>query len=160
MRLRHRNACIPPRALIAVRSAGLSRLKACVHPFPYAFISFYERAQNRPRRLKYVGNGRDTIKLKMPAKRVEIDDRQLAIINKALSDPRRFQILQLIAETSTAPTCSCVRDWTGLAPATVSHHLKELDTAGLIHVKRNGKFANLAFRRDVWKAYLRKLSTL
>ena len=96
----------------------------------------------------------------MKAERVEINDRQLALISKALADPMRFQILQKIADASTAPTCSCVRDWTGLAAATVSHHLKELDGAGLIHIERNGKFAHLTFRRDVWNAYLKRLAAL
>lgn len=90
----------------------------------------------------------------------KMDDRQLALISKAVADPMRFRILQKIADTSTAPTCSYMCDWTGLAPATVSHHLKELDTAGLIHVKRSGKFAHLTFRRDVWQTYLKRLSAL
>lgn len=98
--------------------------------------------------------------LRMGTKRVEIGDRQLALISKALADPSRFQILQKIADASAAPTCSCVGEWTGLAPATVSHHLKELDTAGLIRMERNGKFAHLMFRRDVWNAYLKRLSAL
>ena len=104
--------------------------------------------------------GRDTIKLTVPAKTVEIDQQQFELISKALADPTRFQILRKIAEASEAPTCSCVRGWTGLAAATVSHHLKELDSAGLIHMARYGKFAHLTFRRNVWKAYLRKLLTL
>lgn len=102
----------------------------------------------------------DTIKLRMPSQKVKIDGQQLALISKALADPKRFQILQKIAEAGEAPTCSCVRDWTGLAPATVSHHLKELDAAGLIQVKRSGKYAHLTFRRDIWDAYLRRLSVL
>ena len=102
----------------------------------------------------------DTIKLRMPSQKVEIDDQQLALISKALADPKRFQILRNIAEAVESPTCSCVRDWTGLAPATVSHHLKELDAAGLIQVKRSGKYAHLTFRRDIWDAYLRRLSVL
>jgi ArsR family transcriptional regulator len=96
----------------------------------------------------------------MSAKRVDLDDRQLALITRALADAKRFHILQKIADANTAPTCSCVRNWTGLAPATVSHHLRELDAAGLIHMERNGKFAHLTFRRDVWNAYLRRLSAL
>jgi ArsR family transcriptional regulator len=96
----------------------------------------------------------------MPAKRVDVDDRQITLISKALADAKRFHILQKIADATTAPTCSCVQNWTGLAPATVSHHLKELDAAGLIHMERNGKFAHLTFRRDVWNAYLRRLSAL
>ena len=96
----------------------------------------------------------------MPSKRVEVDDRQFALISKALADPMRFQILQKLANATEAPTCSCVRDWTGLALATVSHHLKELDGAGLIQIERHGKFAHLTFRRNVWDAYLRRLSDL
>jgi ArsR family transcriptional regulator len=97
----------------------------------------------------------------MPAKRVEIDDRQLSLISKALADPTRFQILRKISDSKkTAPTCSCVRDWTGLAPATVSHHLKELDEAGLIHMERSGKYARITLRRDIWRAYLKRLSAL
>lgn len=96
----------------------------------------------------------------MVARRVVLNDRQLALINKALADPTRFRILERIADSSTAPTCSCVRDWTGLAPATVSHHLKELDTAGLIQMDRCGKFARITLRRDVWHAYVKRLSAL
>jgi ArsR family transcriptional regulator len=96
----------------------------------------------------------------MAQKRVEIDDHQAGLISKALADPTRFEILRRIAETAEPPTCSCVRDWTGLAPATVSHHLKELDLAGLIRMERTGKFAHLTFRREVWDAYLKRLSNL
>lgn len=91
---------------------------------------------------------------------VEIDDQQFALISKALADPKRFQILQKIGESKEAPTCSCMCDWTGLSAATVSHHLKELDEAGLITVERRGKFAYMTLRRDVWKAYLKRLSAL
>jgi ArsR family transcriptional regulator len=96
----------------------------------------------------------------MSTRDVQVDDRQLALISKALGDPTRFRILQKIGESAAAPTCSCVRDWTGLAPATVSHHLKELDDAGLINMERCGKFIHITLRRDVWKAYLKRLSAL
>ena len=69
-------------------------------------------------------------------------------------------MLEKIGESEQAPTCSCVREWLRLAPATVSHHLKELETAGLVHVERDGKFARLTLRRDVLKAYLRRLAGL
>lgn len=91
---------------------------------------------------------------------VEIDEQQLSSISKALADPKRFEILQKIAQTQGAPTCSSVCEWTGLAASTVSHHLKELDDAGLITIERRGKFAHIALRRDVWKAYLKRLSAL
>jgi ArsR family transcriptional regulator len=90
----------------------------------------------------------------------ELDEKQFTLISKAIADPKRYEMLQKIGASREAPTCSCVCEWTGLAPATVSHHLKELDRAGLVNVERDGKFAYLTLRRDVWNAYLKRLSAL
>jgi ArsR family transcriptional regulator len=100
------------------------------------------------------------IKLVMRAPEVQLDDRQFTLIGKALADPKRYEMLQKISESKEAPTCSRLCAWVGLAPATVSHHLKELENAGLVNVERDGKFAHLTLRRNVWKAYLKRLSTL
>jgi ArsR family transcriptional regulator, arsenate/arsenite/antimonite-responsive transcriptional repressor len=96
----------------------------------------------------------------MSDREVHLDEGQFGLISKAIADPRRFEMLQKIGEAKQAPTCSCVCNWIGLAPATVSHHLKELEHAGLVEMKRDGKFAYLTVRRDVWKAYLKRLSAL
>lgn len=47
-----------------------------------------------------------------------------------------------------------------LSPATVSHHLKELQMAGLVAVEREGRGMRLILRRDVWNAYLQQLGSL
>jgi ArsR family transcriptional regulator len=96
----------------------------------------------------------------MGGRAIQLDDRQFTLISKALADPKRFEMLQRIGESKEAPTCSCVGEWVRLAPATVSHHLKELEHAGLVSVERDGKFGYLTLRRDVWKAYLKRLSAL
>ncbi len=96
----------------------------------------------------------------MAARKVRLDDEQLASISKALGDPKRFEMLQRIGASKDAPTCSCIREWTGLSPATVSHHLKELESAGLVQVERHAKFAYVTLRRDVLAAYLDRLSNL
>lgn len=94
----------------------------------------------------------------MPSVVPELDDQQFALISKALGDPKRVEILQRVGESADAPTCTCVRDWLGLAPATVSHHLRELENAGLVGVERDGKFNRISLRRDVLRAYVRRLS--
>jgi ArsR family transcriptional regulator, arsenate/arsenite/antimonite-responsive transcriptional repressor len=96
----------------------------------------------------------------MGAREIQLDDGQFIRISKALAEPKRFEILQKIGESKDASTCSCLVECIGIAPATVSHHIKQLDAAGLVNVDRHGKFAYVTLRRDVWKAYLRRLSAL
>ena len=69
---------------------------------------------------------------------------------KALSNPKRLSIfLRLISCCSPGTVCSADEDMRacvgelgqdiGIAPSTVSHHIKELRRAGLIQMKRRGR---------------------
>lgn len=84
---------------------------------------------------------------------------QFRAITKAISDPQRYNILQHIARRQ-ACTCVELRERCPITPATLSHHLKELQSAGLIAIVRKGKFAHPSLRRDVWKTYLTQLAQL
>ena len=88
-----------------------------------------------------------------------LTDRQFRAIAKAVSDPRRYEILQNIASHEEC-TCVELRESFPITAATLSFHLKELEAAGLITISRQGKFALPSFRRDVWKTYLSKLAEL
>lgn len=83
----------------------------------------------------------------------------MSAISRALADPRRFAIFQQIAKQAAMP-CTCLSAHECISPATVSHHLKELQNAGLITTEREGRGMRLALRREVWEAYLRELSSL
>jgi ArsR family transcriptional regulator, arsenate/arsenite/antimonite-responsive transcriptional repressor len=79
---------------------------------------------------------------------------------KALADPKRFQLLERIARASCPLGCAELRPALAISPATLSHHIKELETAGLIQVERQGKFHFLSLRAGVLDALIASLSAL
>jgi ArsR family transcriptional regulator, arsenate/arsenite/antimonite-responsive transcriptional repressor len=74
--------------------------------------------------------------------------RRTAIL-KALADPRRFELLEKIATAGCPLGCAQARAALPISAATLSHHIKELETAGLIAVRREGKFHFLTLRPGV-----------
>ena len=90
---------------------------------------------------------------------VKLSARQVKMISRALADPRRFEILQKIAGQRCSP-CSHLLECFPITAATMSHHMKELQNAGLIETEKRGKFVDITFCRDTWDAYLAELKKL
>jgi len=94
------------------------------------------------------------------SRRKVLPESQIRLIAKALADPRRLEILKQVGAKSRGVGCTDVRDWHPVSAATLSHHMKELERAGLITIVRKGKFANLVLQREVLQAYLDHLGTI
>jgi ArsR family transcriptional regulator, arsenate/arsenite/antimonite-responsive transcriptional repressor len=94
------------------------------------------------------------------AKTASLTSTQRTAILKALADPRRFEVLERIARSSCAVTCSQTLADLPIAAATLSHHLKELEAAGLIHVQREGKYHLLSVQPGVLEAMAETLQAL
>lgn len=89
-----------------------------------------------------------------------LSERQISLIAKALADPRRHEILKKVGQAAEGVPCADIRVCQPVTAATLSHQMKELETAGLIRVMREGKFAHLILERDVLQAYLDHLAEI
>lgn len=92
-----------------------------------------------------------------PAKLTRV---QRAAILKALADPKRFELLERIARSSCPVGCSAAGVALAISPATLSHHVKELQTSGVIEVRREGKFHLLSVKPGVLEAIAAHLHSL
>jgi ArsR family transcriptional regulator len=85
-----------------------------------------------------------------------MDQEQFTRVAKALADPRRFEILEMIAADHEV-ACKRMVECFPVSQATISHHLKELANAGLIEARREGQHGHYRLRPGVLEAYRTEL---
>jgi ArsR family transcriptional regulator len=79
----------------------------------------------------------------------ELTEDQVQLIAKALADPRRYP--------GTSVACTKMLDRFSICASTLSHHMKELETAGLVRSEKDGKFVHYIPQRHILRAYLDQL---
>lgn len=69
---------------------------------------------------------------------------------KALGDPTRVRIVNLLANSPEA-VCVCdINDHFSLSQPTISHHLKKLVAAGVLHREQRGTWAYFSVDQQAW----------
>ncbi len=72
----------------------------------------------------------------------EGDAVELAKVLKALADPVRLRLVSLIASSPGSEACACdLAEPLGRSQPTVSHHLSQLVSAGVLRREQRGKWA-------------------
>ena len=77
---------------------------------------------------------------------------EVALRLKALADPARVKLMSLLLTTAAGTTTGDLAAVIGLSESTISHHLGQLRTAGLIESERQGMNVHHRARRDALSA--------
>ncbi len=78
-----------------------------------------------------------------------MDDTSASRAFAALSHPIRLEILRLLAPAGRdGLTAGTVATRLGVVSSTLSHHLGQLERAGLVHARRQGRFMVYAIAPD------------
>ncbi len=88
-----------------------------------------------------------------------MDQKGLARVSKALSDPTRLRIFEGISSCKEM-FCGQVVEKYKLTPGTISHHLKVLADADLIETRREGQFIYMRSRPETIREYGRALAKM
>ena len=80
-----------------------------------------------------------------------MDTNQVSLICKALSDPNRLRIIQLL---TYGEQCGCeLLDQMQITQPTLSHHMKALEGCGLVSSTKKGKWNHYSLNCDQWTAF-------
>lgn len=85
-----------------------------------------------------------------------MNDKHLARIARALSDPTRLSLLRAIAEHGEL-SCGELAERFPIAQSTVSHHLNVLMNAGLVEMRKQGQHHLFRVRMEPLQAFCEQM---
>ena len=94
------------------------------------------------------------------ASSIRLPPKQFERVSRALAEPRRTLILKQISGAGGEINCGDLAAQHEISVQTMSHHTKELKDAGLIDIRREGRFGYVSLNRDVLRAFLDELSEI
>lgn len=88
-----------------------------------------------------------------------MDQEKFALIQRALAEPKRLELLEAIRERASCEgvACSTVLDAMSISQSTFSHHVSELTKAGLVEGRKDGRFTLLTVNEATVHEYLEEL---
>lgn len=79
-------------------------------------------------------------------------------ICKALGDPNRMRIVQMLTR---GECCACqLLEELAIAQPTLSHHMKQLEEAGLVRTRKDWKWSHYSLNDETLEAYRRFVAGL
>ena len=81
-----------------------------------------------------------------------------ALISKALADPNRLQIIQMITDQER---CACkLLEHFDISQPTLSHHMKILADCNLIQTRKDGKWSHYSMNMETMESYKKYVDML
>jgi len=84
--------------------------------------------------------------------------KEIEKISKALGDPYRLKIMDLINKEREWVQCVSIIGCIGLAQSTISHHINQLVDAELLVAEKDGRNVKYLVNQEIFDAYISYLS--
>jgi ArsR family transcriptional regulator len=88
----------------------------------------------------------------------KLDIKKVEKISKALGDPYRLKIMEVINKEKNWVQCTQVLELFDLAQSTMSHHIKQLVDADLLIAEKDGRCSRYMTNKEVFADYIKFLS--
>ena len=89
---------------------------------------------------------------------VKLDLKKIEKISKALGDPYRLKIMEMVKKQKVCMQCTAIVEMVDLAQSTISHHVKQLVDADLLIAGKDGRHASYQINKEVLGAYIKFLA--